>query len=263
MHEMLSLPFMQRALIAGLIVGVLASYYGVFVVQRGLSFLGDGLAHAAFGGVALAVLLGAEPLWVALPFTIGVALSIVWVQRRTRIRGDTAIGIFFATSMALGIIFLSLRRTNASDPMAYLFGSLLAVTRQDLWAALGLAALTAAAWPLWGRWAYATFDRELALADRLGVGRDDYLLAALLATVIVVAVKVVGIVLIASFLVIPAATARQCARTFLRMTLGAMAIGAASVLAGLWASWHLDLPSGPVVILLQAALFFAVSVIRR
>ena len=111
MIELLHTAFVQRALLAGVMVGLLSSYYGAFVVQRRLSFLGDGLAHAAFGGVALGLLLGLEPLWIALPFTVAVAVGIVWVENRTRIAGDTAIGIFFATSMALGVIFLALRRS--------------------------------------------------------------------------------------------------------------------------------------------------------
>src|SRR5207244_2798154 len=119
--NMLALPFMQRALIAGLLVGFLASYFGAFVVQRGMSFLGDGLAHAAFGGVALGLLLGLNPLWVAVPFTLVVAFGITWVQERTRLGSDTAIGIFFAVSIALGVIFLSWRKQYTADAFTYLF----------------------------------------------------------------------------------------------------------------------------------------------
>src|SRR5262245_21667244 len=107
--EMLSLPFMQRALLAGALLGALASYLGAFIVQRGLGFLGEGLAHAAFGGVALGLLLRTEPLTVAIPFTVAVAVGINWVKERARLAGDTAIGVFFAVSMALGILFLSFK----------------------------------------------------------------------------------------------------------------------------------------------------------
>ncbi len=119
----------------------------------------------------------------------------------------------------------------------------------------GLGLITLALAPAWSRWAYATFDRELAMADRLPVQRDDYLLSVLIALTVVVAVKVVGIVLIAAFLVIPAASARLLAGTFRGMTALSMAIGATTAVAGLWASYFLDVPSGATIVLVQAVVF--------
>jgi zinc transport system permease protein len=257
MIDALSLPFMQRALVAGVLVGLLASYYGVFVVQRRLSFLGIGLSHAAFGGVALGLLLQVNPMWVAAPFTVAVALGINWITERGNVTGDTAIGVLFAVAVALGIVFLSLRQTYTADAFAYLFGSILAVRPADVWVmgAVALASLGTA--PLWGRWAYATFDRDLARADRVPVTRDDYVLVTLLAITVVAAVKVVGIILAAAFLVIPAATARLLVRTFSAMTGVAMGIGVLTAVGGLLASYGLDVPSGATIILGQAVLFFA------
>jgi len=261
--ELLTYPFMQRALIAGLLVGFLASYYGVFIVQRGLSFLGSGLAHAAFGGVALGLLLDAQPLWIALPFTVIVALGITWVRERTELGGDTATGIFFAVSVALGVLFLALEQEYTENAFALLFGSILAVETIDLWLSGAVALLPIATIPFWSRWAYATFDRELALADRLRVQRDDYLLAVLVAVTVVVAVKVVGIMLIAAFLVIPAAAARMMARTFAGMTVLSILIGVTSTVVGLTLSYHLDVPSGATIILVQAAFFIGALLFRR
>jgi zinc transport system permease protein len=255
MLEALRLPFMQRALVAGVLVGLLASYYGVFVVQRRLSFLGIGLSHAAFGGVALGLLLHINPMWVAVPFTVAVALGINAITARGHVAGDTAIGVLFAVAVALGIVFLSLRQSYTADAFAYLFGSILAVQPADLWVMGGLALVTIAAVPLWGRWAYATFDRDLARADRVPVGWDDAVLVTLLAITVVAAVKVVGIILAAAFLVIPAATARLLARTFRGMTSLAMGIGAITAVGGLLASYVLDMPSGATIILAQAVLF--------
>ncbi|MDH3392789.1 MAG: metal ABC transporter permease, partial [Desulfobulbaceae bacterium] len=184
MLEALTLPFMQRALIAGLMVAFLASYYGVFVVQRGLGFLGNGLAHAAFGGVALGLLLGREPLMIAVPFTVVVSVAIIWVRHRTTLASDTVIGVFFAVSMAAGIIFLSLKKDYSADAFSYLFGSILAITRTDLWVTSGVVLLALLAQPLWGRWAYATFDRELAISDRVPVILDEYLLSVLIAATV-------------------------------------------------------------------------------
>ena len=261
MLDALSLPFMQRALVAGVLVGALASYYGAFVVQRRLSFLGIGLSHAAFGGVALGLLLQVNPMWVAGPFTVLVALGISWITERGKVAGDTAIGVLFAVAVALGIVFLSLRRAYTADAFAYLFVPILAVQPADLWMTGGLTVLTVLAAPMWGRWAYATFDRDLARADRVPVARDDYVLAALLAVTVVAAVKLVGIILAAAFLVIPAATARLLVRTFRAMTGLAVAIGVLSAVGGLFASYIFDVPSGATIVLGQALLFAAALIV--
>lgn len=255
MIEILQLPFMQRGLFAGLMVGFLASYYGVFVVQRGLGFMGNGLAHAAFGGVALGLLLDQEPLQIAVPFTVVVALVITWVRQRTTLAVDTVIGVFFAVSMAAGIIFLALKREYSADAFSYLFGSILAVTQVDLWVTGGVTVLALLVQPLWGRWTYATFDRDLALSERVPVVFDEYLLSALLAVTVVVAVKVVGIVLVSAFLVIPAAAARLLTRRFATMTLLSIVFGQVSVVVGLWSSYWLDIPSGATVVMAQTFLF--------
>lgn len=253
--EALSYPFMQRALVAGVIVGVLASYYGVFVVQRRLSFLGVGLSHAAFGGVALGLLVQVNPLWTALPFTMLVAIGITWVTHRSAVSSDTAIGVFFAAAMALGVVLLTFKQSYTADAFTYLFGSVLAVQPTDLWILGGILLLAGSTVPLWGRWAYATFDRDLARADGVPVEADDYMLALLLAVTIVAAVKVVGIVLAAAFFVIPAAAARGLTGTFMGMTLLAVGIGAGTAVGGLGASYAFDLPSGAAIILVQTAVF--------
>jgi zinc transport system permease protein len=254
--SVLTLPFMQRALAAGVLIGLLAGYYGAFVVQRRLSFLGIGLSHSAFGGVALGLLIGVNPLWVALPFTVAVALGISWLTQRGAVSGDTAIGIFFSVAIALGVLFLAMKTTYTADAFAYLFGSILAVRPVDLWIIGVVALLSLGTLPLWGRWAYATFDRDLARADGVPVQRDDYLLSALLAVTIVAAVKLVGIVLVAAFLVIPPAAARLFTVTFRAMTAVAVLLGAVTAIGGLIASYVLDVPSGATIVLLQAAVFF-------
>ncbi len=258
--DILSMTFFQRALIAGVLVGFLGSFYGVFVVQRKMSFLGNGLAHAAFGGVALGLLLQAEPLWIALPFTILVAILITLLKEKTTLEIDTSIGIFFALSMALGIIFLSLKKDYSVDAFSYLFGSILLVNKTDITAEAVLSLITALlSLRYWKRWAYASFDRELARADRHKTRFDDYLLSVMIALTIVLSIKLVGIVLIAAFLVIPAATARLSADRFFTMTIKAIIFGISTSLIGLLISIFLNLPTGAVIILFQSVLFgFAV-----
>ena len=264
---MLDYGFMQRAFLGGAAIAVMTGLLGVFVVQRGLAFLGDGLAHASFGGIALGAFIAygtagtgaaAEPLWVALPFTLATALAIAWVRDRTALSSDTAIGVFFAVSVALGVLFLSLipPDRNVVDVWHLLFGSILAVGPGDLTIILVTALFVTAvtSW-LWGRLAYATFDAELARTDGVRVRSLEYALFALAAVAVVVAAQVVGVVLMAAYLVIPAAAGRLLSRSLARMTAWSIAIGVTSTLGGLAASFVLDVPSGSTIILLQAAIF--------
>ncbi len=256
---------MQRALLAGLLVALMSSVLGVFIVQRGLSFLGDGLAHAAFGGVALGLLLGAEqPLWVALVFTLTASLGIAWVRDRTQLSSDTAIGIFFAVSVALGVMFVSLETGYNVDAWNLLFGSILGIGQGELWLIAGITPLALGLLGvLWGRLAYATFDAELAQTDGVRVRALEYLLFALAAVVIVASVRVVGAILIAAYLVIPGATARLLSHSLFQMTLLSVTFGVLSTVSGLALSFFLEVPSGSTVILTQAAFFIVAALTTR
>jgi len=199
--EALTLPFFQRAVIAGILIAVMSGVLGVFVVQRRLAFLGDGLAHAAFGGMGIgayvivtsgligsSVALLQHPLWIALPFSLLAALVIAALRKRTRLSSDTAIGVSFAVSVALGVMFFSLIPPDVNlgvSVLDLLFGSILGVRRGDLLAisivaALAVAALLAA----WGRLSYATFDDELARSDGVRTGALELALFLLAAVVI-------------------------------------------------------------------------------
>lgn len=264
MIDMLSMTFMQRALIAGLLVGFLGSYFGVFIVQRKMSFMGDGLAHAAFGGIALGLLLETEPMWIAVPFTLIISIGITLIRDKTSLEMDTSIGIFFALSVALGIIFISLRKHYTTDAFTYMFGSILSVNTSDIIISSIIVIISIVlSFKFWRKWAYATFDPELAKADKLNTKFDDYLLSALISISIVISIKLVGIVLIASFLVIPAASARLLSSTFFKMTILSVIFGLISSLVGLFLSYFLDLPSGATIILIQAIIFFIAMSLKK
>jgi zinc transport system permease protein len=263
MLELLQYRFIQYALIASVLVGFLASYYSVFIVQRRMSFLGSGLSHATFGGVALGLWLSIDPLWTALPFTLLVAFSITWIRQRTRLHVDTIVGVLFSVSMALGIVFLALRQEYSADAMTYLFGSILAVRPLDLWAAGLLCALTVILLPKWKSWTYASFDQELARSDRRPTEKEDYLLIFLIAMTIVISVKILGIILLAAFLVIPGATARLVSKSFFQMTWISIGLGVAASISGIFLSYWLDFPSGATIILVQSSLFFGALLLRR
>jgi zinc transport system permease protein len=261
--NIMTMPFMMTALAAGIVTGFLGSYYGVFVVQRRMSFLGAGLSHAAFGGVALGLLLGIEPLWIAIPFTIIVSVLIMFLRDKTKLGADTSIGILFSVSVAFGIIFLAMKKQFTADAFGYLFGSILSVSSKDLIISLILAFLTILSmFGYWQRWAYATFDVELAESDRLPVERDNYILSILIASSIVISIKLVGIMLIAAYLVIPAASARLISKTFFVMTVYSVIIGILSSIIGLVISIIADIPSGAAIILIQA-LFFIISIVIK
>jgi len=261
--------FVRRALAAGLALGTAGAFLGVFVVQRGLGLVADGLAHATFGGLALGLLLGATPdraIWIALPFTLAVALGIQQLRRRTRLGGDVATGVFFAVSFAAGVMFLGLRgpRGVPVNVEALLFGSLLAVSPE----ALGVVALVSllvvsVLLRVGPQLAYATFDAELARLSGVRVEALESLLLATTALVVVVGAKTIGVVLVSAFVVIPAATAQLLGRT-LGVTLAlAVASSLAGTAFGLFASYHLNVAPGATIILTLGAFFFLALVLRR
>lgn len=264
--------FMQRALLAGCMIAVASGLVGTFVVQRRLSFLGDGLAHAVFGGMGVgafvlvsAGLLGSSrsflhyPMLIALPVAVGTGLLITFVKRRTVLSSDTTIGVFFALAVAVGLFFFT--RIPVDTPLGFdvmdlLFGSILAVGAVDLSMIAGVAAVAVLVLTLyWGRLAYATFDEELAQADGVNTAHAEYTLVATTAAVVAVSSVVVGIVLMTAYLVIPAAAARLVSLTLLGTTIRAVIIGVTTTAAGLVASFLVDAPSSSVLIMFQAALF--------
>jgi zinc transport system permease protein len=267
--EPFAFQLMQRALIAGLATAAVCAVIGVFVVQRGLAFLGDGLGHAAFGGIAIGLFLGASvehAAWIAIPFTAAIAIGIGFVLRHTQLRGDVAIGVFFSFSLALGVLFLGLRKATDRpvDVDSLLFGSLLGVTPQVLTVVVVVAVIALAlTLLLWSRFAYAIFDPELAAISGVPVAVLEYALLAQTAVVVVVAVKTVGVILVSSFVVIPAATARLVGSSLARVTLLALLIGTAGAWLGLILSYHLATPSSATIILIHCACFAAALIVSR
>jgi ABC-type Mn2+/Zn2+ transport system permease subunit len=258
--------FMQRALVAAVIVGGLCSVLSVYVVLRGMAFIGQGLSHAAFGGVALALfLLGAAAAGSAAlslvtgVFVLLVAMLIGMVSRRGKVSADSAIGIFFAFSMALGVLLVSLRREYVPDLMSYLFGSILGVTTGDLWLMGGIAVLVLGFTALsFKELLYYSFDPHMAWAGGLPTGLLHYALLTMLALTIVSAVKIVGVILVSAFLVIPGASARLLTRRFSAMMLVSVVVGLSSALVGLYLSHLWNVPTGATIVCTQFAVFLLV-----
>jgi ABC-type Mn2+/Zn2+ transport system permease subunit len=262
--EFLSYDFGQRALLAGIIVGIGCAVLAFFVVLRRMAFIGVGISHAALGGVALGVLLGIDPVLAALLFSVAVAWLIGAIAGRGRLSEETAIGIFFPTAMAFGVALMAGTPDYRQDLLGYLFGNILLVRDVDLLLAAGLVgSALVITLVLFKELLFISIDEETARASGLPAERLRFLLLTLLAVTIVSAIKVVGIVLVSAFLVIPAATAQLVAPSMRAMMGLSVAFALTSVVGGLWLAWILDLPSGAAIVLLGAAVFFVVMVGRR
>jgi zinc transport system permease protein len=255
----LAIPLFQRALLAGSILAALLAVLGVLVTARGLATLGDGLSHAAFGGIALGMFLGLRaPLVVAIPFTALAAVAIGALRRRGGLRSDVAMAILFAVCFAFGVILLrkAPRTAGAFDPEQLLFGNILLVGSDDLVVVVGIAAITAVFFAFaWTRIAYATFDEELARLSGIEVGWLESALLALLAAVVVSAIRLAGVVLVSAFLVIPAAAGRALGRGLGGVVGFAMAAGVLGVFLGFLLGHALAWPEGASIVLVLAAIF--------
>ncbi len=260
--SILTYTFMQRALGASLIIGIICAVIGTYVVLRGLSFIGAGIAHASFGGVALGFLLGINPFVSAIVFCLLTAWGIGWTSENGKLKEDTAIGVFFASTMALGVFFIGMMKAYNLDLFGYLFGNVLAVTKSDLLlsASLGSAVLITV-FLLYKELLFITFDQEMAQVTGVPARGIYYLLLGLIAITIVISIKVVGIILVSALLVIPPASAYQLTEDFNKMMLLAVLIGIASSLMGLFLSYWLDVASGATIVLTATTIFFAASIL--
>jgi zinc transport system permease protein len=263
----LSIDIFQRALVAGSVLAALLGLLGVLVTARGLAYLGDGLSHAAFGGIALGMFLGlSSPLAVAIPFTAVAAMAIGALRRRGGLRSDVAMAILFAVCFAVGIVLLKkAKRTEQTfDPESLLFGNILLVSRDDLWIVLGIAAVTVSFVVFaWTRIAYATFDEELARLSGIEVGWLESALLALLAAVVVAAIRLAGVVLVSAFLVIPAAAGKLLGRSLAGVVGWAMLLGVAGVATGFIVAHQLEWPAGASIVLVLAVLFASAAGVRQ
>ena len=252
MTGILALGLMRRALAAGLLVSAVCGALSPFVVLRRMSFVGHGVAHAAFGGVALGVLLGVSPVASGGAFAIGV------VVRRGRLSEDASIGILFASAMAFGIVCLGLIPGYSGDLFSYLFGSLLAVTPSDLSLIALLAAATLVLLLLFQKeFLFLAFDEEQARAVGLPATALQTTLLVFLALTVVISIKVVGAVLIAALLVVPGAGALQLSSDYRRVFPLSIGMGVLSAAGGLVVSYLADLAPGATIVLFSTGLFGA------
>lgn len=257
--EVLRYDFMQRALVAAVLVGVAAPTVGVYLLQRRLALIGDGLGHVALAGVAIGVLTGTSPVGVALVVSVIGAVAVELVRRRGRGDGDVALAILFYGGIAGGVVIIS--QADGGTPAnlnTYLFGAITTTTTGDLvtFAALAVAILVVTLGL--GRYLLAvSIDDEYAQAAGLPVLAVNLALAVTTAVTVVISMRVVGLLLISALMIVPVAAAQQVTRSFWATMATGVAIGLASAVTGVTTSYYADTPSGGTIVLVAISAFLA------
>ncbi len=256
--------FMRNAMAAGIAAAMLCGIIGIYIILNRIVFISDGIAHAAFGGIGLGYFLGLDPLAFGVISAIATAIGIGMISSRSKVSEDTAIGVFLATGMALGVMLMSLSKGYAKDLFGYLFGNILAVTRSDvaIIGALTLAILLIVIL-LYKEFLVLSFDPVYAEAVGLPVRNLRLLLLCMVAFSVVVLIKIVGIILLIALITVPGAISRQHMKGLPGIMAGAILLGTVFVTVGLFISYLLDVPSGATIILTAASVFFISTVLSR
>jgi zinc transport system permease protein len=257
--EILSYGFIQRALVAGILISVLCAVLGIFLVLRRLSLIGDGLAHVTFGSVAVALLLRTDPVYVTLasvPLVMLSSLGILKLTEKARIYGDAAIGIVSSLGIACGVLLASVAGGYNVDLFSYLFGNILSISTTELVTAAVLFCVVMLLVALFYNDLFAiTFDEDLARSSGIKTDLINKVLVLLTALTVVLAMKVVGIMLISALLILPAVSALQVARGFRTTIVTAVAVAVFSVVSGIFTSFGLNLPTGATIVIINVMLF--------
>ncbi len=251
-------PFLIHALLAGCAVSLVAGPLGCVILWRRMAYFGDTLSHGALMGVALGLLLGVDVTLGVIATGVSTGLVLFLLQRQERVGSDALLGILAHGSLAVGLIAISFLTGVRVDLMGYLFGDILAVSTTDLaWIAGGGVVILAALATIWRPLIALTVHEDTAVAEGVASSRTRFIFILLIALTIALAMKLIGVLLITALLIIPAATARNFARSPETMAVGAMLVGVAAVIAGLAASLRWDTPAGPSVVAAAVAFFVA------
>ena len=262
MLDLLSLPFMQRALLAALLTGLAAPVVGTYLVQRRLALMGDGVGHVAVTGVALGLLTGTSPTWTAVLTAVVGAVLMEVIRTRGHTNGDVALALLFYGGIAGGVLLTGLAGQSATRLQGYLFGSITTIGNADVWFTLGLAAVVVVVGiGLLPQLFAASQDEEFARVSGLNVSFYNVLIAVLAAVTATVAMRTVGLLLVSALMIVPVATAQQLSGSFRSTLTAAMVLGTAASLGGLLLSaelsFHARVAPGPAIVLLSLAGFAA------
>ena len=264
MFEMFAYPFMQRALLVGLMIAICAALVGVSLVLRKNSMIGDGLSHTAFSAFAIATVLGFTPLYFALPIVIIASFFVLRLSQRRKVHGDAAIAVLSASSLAIGTMAISLSKGVNIDLNSYLFGSILAVS----WGDVVLSAILTAIIILLYLFAYhrifaITFDEEFAKSVGIRTNMYDAIFAAICSIVIVLGMRLLGSLLISSLIIFPTLSAMRLSHTFKGIVLLSVVISALAFVAGLAASYVFATPTGATVVIANLIVFIMAFLIEK
>ena len=256
--------FLQRALAAGICIAVACAVLGVFLLLRKDAMIGHGLAHIAFAGIAFGLLIRQWPMAVALIVSVIGALGIMKLRESAGVHGDTAVAIISSLGLAVGVILASVSGRFNASLLGYLFGDILAIAPAEVGLSIVLAAaVVAAVMIFYDRFMFMTFDRDAARAAGLPVRRLDALITVLTALTVVLGMKIVGVLLVAALLVIPAAAGLQTASRFMGAVAAAAGVGILSVVIGLGGAYLLDWPASGAIVVAAFLIFAIVFVLRK
>ena len=256
MMDLLQYTFIQHALIGSLLASIACGLVGTYIVTRRLVFISGGLTHASFGGIGLGLYTGVPPILAAAVFAVLSAFGVEWLSKRKEMREDSAIAVFWALGMAVGVMFTFLSPGFASDLSAYLFGNILTITRGDLLLLGCVAGVLAVFFTLFRHpIVYVAFDREFARSQGLRVQLLEYVLMMFIALTIVACLRMVGIVLVISLLTIPQMTANLFSQRFAGIVWLSIGIGYLSCLGGLYLSFRENIPSGASIIFFSIVIY--------
>jgi zinc transport system permease protein len=262
--EVLELGFMQRALIAGVAVAITASVIGLFLVLRRNSLFGDALSHVAFGGIAVGLVANVYPLWTGIVFSVLGALGITKLRQSAKIPADATVAVLLAGGLALGLLLSSLSASNLVNIFSYLFGSILLVSIEDTLAILAMAgAILAIVIMLYRQFMYVTFDEEQAKVSGLQISKLSYLFAVLASVSVIVSMRLVGILLVSSLIVIPNITALLLGRGFKKTALISVGVSIFAVVSGIAISYAANLPPSATIVMVLIAVFLATLAARN
>lgn len=264
MIELLSRSYFQNALIVCVALGVLFGLFSFVVVLRKMSFLGVGIAHSAFGGVALAILIGIQPFWVTIAFCVATAMIIGTLQKRTKLSYDSVIGILFSFTMALGAIFLALKKGFTADITGYLFGSILGVSNFDKYAALvALGIFTPFVLLNIKKILFVSFDADVAEVAGIRVKLLETAILTLFAAIIVVSIKIVGIILVSALVALPASFGLLLSKNYKAVIGLGILYAVFAMLGGLAVSFTLNLPAGASIVALATVVYGVTLAVKK
>ena len=249
--EALSYGFMQKALIAGIAVGLICSFMGTFLVLRRYSLFGDGIAHVAFGGISVGLFLGVFPLWTAFIVSIFGGLGLQKLRQSTKISGDSAVAVVLVSGLAVGVILVSSSGGFSVDLFSFLFGSILLISQEDTIMILALSAgIIATLTIMQKQFLHLTFNEEQAKLAGMRTTLLNYAFVVLASITVVTSMRLVGILLISALIVIPNITAMQFGKGFKKTVFISMSISVISVVSGILLSYSLNVaPSGTIVVI--------------